>query len=217
MRRQDHRLTPEQIDLVHWNASLGAVTAEALSLRLGITMASARGRLSSAQRRGLIARAPLGSPALFTVTRAGLRAAQVHGIDPVRVSPGGANHSIVCASVAAALERCYPDHRLIGEHELRRDERDCGRALASAVLGWTGSEASCKHSPDLVLWPSDGDGAPVAIEVELTIKGRRRLAGICRAWARCRSIAGVVYLAPPDVERALKRAIEEARAWEHVV
>lgn len=219
MRRQDHPPTPEQIEVIRWTASLGAVTAEALALRLGVTPASARARLSVVQRRGLLARErPLADfPALFTVTRAGLRAADIRGIGPCGISSGGAHHLIVCAEAAAALERCYPDHRLIGEHELRRDERDCGRPLASAVLGSVGPEPSRKHCPDLVLWPRDANGAPVAVEVELTVKRPRRLAEICRAWARCRSVAGVLYLASPAVERALRRAIEETRAHESVV
>jgi hypothetical protein len=157
------------------------------------------------------------TPALFTVTRAGLRACGARGIDPCRVSAGGAEHLSVCAMAAAALERCYPDHRLIGERELRRDERDLGRPLASAVLDFAGADASRTHRPDLVLLPNDAGCLPVAVEVELTVKAPRRLARICRAWARCSSVAGVLYLAPDRVERALERAIEQARAGEQIV
>jgi hypothetical protein len=219
MRKQVHPPTPEQLDIIRWTASLGAITAEALALRLGISLASARGRLSVAQRRGLLSRKRLlvEAPALFTVTRAGLRAADTRGINPCELSAGGAHHLRVCAAAAAALERCYPDHRLIGERELRRDEHDLGRPLARAALGWTGAGASRSHYPDLVLWPSHAGGLPVAVEVELTVKGPERLAEICRAWARCRWVAGVLYLATDPVQRPLERAIEKARAWEQVV
>jgi hypothetical protein len=57
---------------------------------------------------------------------------------------------------------------------------------------------------------------PVAVEVELTVKAPRRLAEICRAWARCRCVAGVLYLAPPEVRRALERAIDQAQAGERI-
>jgi hypothetical protein len=74
------------------------------------------------------------------------------------------------------------------------------------------------YRPDLVLWPKDSaDGLPVAVEVELTRKAPRRLASICRAWARCRCVAGVIYLAAPDVLRPLARAIEQAHAGERVI
>ncbi|MGA7704435.1 MAG: hypothetical protein WB998_06010 [Solirubrobacteraceae bacterium] len=207
-------LTPQQTDLMHWTASLGAITAEALALRMGVTPASARGHLSAAVRRGLLARRRLlvDAPTLYTITRPGLRACGGYGIGPCRLSPGNAHHAIVCAEVAAALERCYPDHRLIGERELRRDERELMRPLASARLA-----AERLHRPDLVLWPEDPRALPVAVEVELTIKAPRRLAGICRAWAASSTVSGVLYLAPDQVQRALERAIEKARARERVV
>jgi hypothetical protein len=124
---------------------------------------------------------------------------------------------IVCAAVAAALERCYPDHRVIGERELRRDEREHGRPLASVELGARGVGESRLHRPDLVMWPNCSDGGlPVSIEVELTVKAPRRLLEICRGWARCRTVAGVLYLAPLNVERALSRAVTDARAQEQI-
>ncbi len=58
---------------------------------------------------------------------------------------------------------------------------------------------------------------PVAVEIELTVKAPRRLEAICRAWARSREVAGVLYLAPADVERALRRAIDKAQAAERIV
>jgi hypothetical protein len=73
------------------------------------------------------------------------------------------------------------------------------------------------HRPDLVLWSRHSNGElPVAVEVELTIKAPRRLLEICRAWARCRCVAGVLYLAPPEVERALARAVERAQAEKRI-
>jgi hypothetical protein len=214
MRQAHLSLTPEQICLMRWTASLGAITAEALAMRMDITPASARGRLAAVVRRGLLTRRRLlvEAPTLYTITRAGLRACGAYGIDPCRLSAGGAHHAIVCAEAAAALERCYPDHRLVGERELRRDERDLGRPLASASLA-----ANRLHYPDLVLWPDAPGALPVAVEVELTIKAPRRLATICRAWARCHTVSGVLYLAPIHVERALERAIEKAHAQERVV
>lgn len=220
MGHHDYPTTPEQIEIVRWTASLGAITAESLALRLGSTSASARARLSVMHRRGLLAydRPLVGRPALFSATRAGLRACDVRGISSCRVAAHSAHHLIVCSSVAAALERSYPDHRLIGERELRRDEREQGRSLASAQLGLPGEGESHLHRPDLVLWPGASDAeSPVVVEVELTIKAPRRLVKICRAWGRCRAVAGVLYVAPAAVERALCRAISEARVAEKVL
>jgi hypothetical protein len=211
----DNSPSPERIAIVRWAAGLGAVTAEALAAHLGVGVASARARLGAAERARLFTRCgPLtGRPALYTVTRAGLRKANVHGLDPCRVSASNALHLIECARAAAALERCYPDHRVQGERALRSEERELRRALASAELG-----VGARHRPDLVLWPEDpAGGLPVAVEVELTVKAPERLAAICLAWARARCVAGVLYLAAPEVERAVQRAIEKAHAHERVV
>jgi hypothetical protein len=212
--------THTHTDIVRWTAGLGAVTAQALAERLGLTPASARARLAAIERAGLLARwRPLaGRPALYTATRAGMRAAGVRDVDPCRVSAATAAHLIECARVAAALERRYPGHRVQGERELRAEERACGRALASAELGGAGLLGGpVRHRPDLVLWPPGPGGEPVAVEVELTAKAPERLAAICRAWARTGRVAGVLYLAPPEVERAVRRAIELAHAGEQVV
>jgi hypothetical protein len=219
MRQQDRPPTPEQIDIVRWTASLGAITYEALALRLCTTPASARARLTVVHRRGLLSRErPLaGRPALFTATRAGLRACGARGIDPCSVAAHGARHLMVCATAAAALERCYPDHRLVGERELRRDEREHGRPLASAQLGALHGGERRLHRPDLVLWPLREGRLPVAVEVELTVKAPRRLFEICRAWGRCRTVAGVLYLVSADVERALSRAVSETHTTERVI
>ncbi len=214
-----HTPPPEREAIIRWTARMGAITAEALAYRHGISVASARARLLGAERARLLARQrPLtGAPALYTITRAGLRACGLRGLDPGRVSAANAQHSIVCAEVAAALERCYPDHEVLGERELRRDERECGHSLASARLPGPGAEGPLLHRPDLVLRPTpSGEELPVAVEVELTVKAPRRLADICRAWARCRCVAGALYLIAPEVEHALGRAIGAAQASERI-
>ena len=218
--------SPEQVALLQWAARMGAVTAEALADREGFTVASARARLGVLERAGWLSRKRLlaKQPALYTVTRAGLRASELRGLEPCRVSASNAQHLVVCAQVAAALERCYPDHLVLGERELRRDERERGVSLASARLGIGPDGGPLLHRPDLVLWPEAagdrdavGGGLPVAVEVELTIKAAQRLADICLAWARCRCVAGVLYIAPPEVRRALQRAIDRARAHDRIV
>jgi hypothetical protein len=225
--------SPEQTAIMQWMARMGAVTAEALADREGMTVACARARLQVIQRAGWISHGRLlaKQPALYTLTRAGMRNCGLRGLDPCRVSASNAQHLIVCAQVAASLEGCYPDHLVLGERELRRDERERGVPLASARMGIGPDGGPSLHRPDLVLWPQATatgdlgvmdpgaieDGLPVAVEVELTIKAPQRLADICLAWARCRCVAGVIYIAPPEVQRALGRAIDRAQAHEQIV
>jgi hypothetical protein len=212
-------VSPARAELLAWVAGLGAVSADALARRLSVTVASARSLLSAAARDGqLVRHRPLaGAQALYTVTRAGLRAAAIEGLQPCRVSPSCAQHLIVCAWVAAALEHRYSDAEVIGEPVLRLRERNSGAPFASAVLAWDGARGKLLHRPDLALVPSGEERLPVAIEVELTVKAPRRLAEICRAWARSRHVEGVVYLAPPTVQRAVERAVVAAHAEDSVV
>jgi hypothetical protein len=220
IKRRD-RYSPERVSIVQWAARIGAITADALADHLATTPASARARLLAAERAQLLARQrPLAeAPALYTVTRTGLRAADIRGLGPCRVSASNARHLIACAWVAAALERCYPHQRVLAERELRRQESARGAELASARVGIGPDGRRLLHRPDLVLWPGvpEDDGLPVAVEVELSLKSPRRLAGICRAWARCRCVAGTLYLTSPEVGRAVERAVEETRASERIV
>jgi hypothetical protein len=211
---------PARLALLEWIGGLGAATAEAVAGREGTSVSSARARLVAAQRDGLLAsRRPLAAqPTLYTLTPRGMRAAGHAGLVPCRVSNASALHLIVCAGVAASLERCYPDHRVVGERELRRWEREAGAPLASARLRSGPDGEQVLHRPDLVLWPIDAHAAlPVAVEVELAVKAPRRLLAICRAWARCREVAGALYLAAPEAERALVRAIGQADARQEVL
>ena len=147
----------------------------------------------------------------------GLRAAGLSALGPCHVSASNATHLTAVATVAAALERAYPDHTVRGERELRYEETQLGVQLASARLQAARGRGRALHRPDLVLWPPRREALPTAIEVELTVKAPRRLEQICRAWARARCVAGVVYIAPVPVEGALQRAIARADAERRVV
>ena len=213
-------LSRDVLALVQWTARIGSVTAEALAHIEGTSVASARARLGAAAHRRLLTRHRLlvDRPALYTVTAGGARAAGLGELDPGRVSPSNSLHMIACANAAAALARGYPDQCIVGERELRREERLCGAAVASAILRRVGGERPLLHRPDLVLRRSVGDRVgQLAVEVELTIKAPRRLQEICRAWARSLDVGGVLYLAAPAVERALHRAIEATQAEERIV
>ncbi len=206
-----------QTQLMRWMTGLGAVTAEALAELEGCSCASARGRLQAAARAGLATRVrPLhGEPSLFTATRSGMALAGLPGQEPTRVSATSARHQIACARAAAALARRYPHHLVCGERELQRDEQALGRRLASVRMSCR-SRWGDSHRPDLVIWPPAHDAAPLAVEVELTVKAPARLVEICRAWARARHVSGVLYLAAPAALGPVGRAIRHAGAEDRI-
>ena len=215
-----HDRFQQRTSLVRWTARMGAVTAETLAAREGTSVASARARAAAAEREGLVVRRrPLANePSLYAITSAGLRMAGLQALGPCRVSPSNAMHAIVSAAVAVALERGYPDHRLLSERELRRQESEAGAPIASVRLVGGPLGGQRVHRPDLALCARDRDGGvPVAVEVELTIKAPRRLAEICLAWSRARNVAGVVYVTAPEVQPALERAIDSVAGRDRIV
>jgi hypothetical protein len=196
-------------ELLAWVASLGAVNAPALAMRSGCPPGVARARLLAGARAGLLASWCLlrGEPALYTLTRAGLaQAGRPEILRPTRVSVAAARHSGACCAVAAALERAFPAHHVIGEPLLGAGRLPAPSARGDGAAIFAGERMT--HRPDLLLVPArTGELRPIAIEVELTVKAPRRLRRICAAWARERGLAGVLYVTAGPVHEPLLRAI----------
>jgi hypothetical protein len=210
---------PDRCELLGWAAGLGAVTAEALAVSWPTSLASARGRLAAAERAGTMRawRQVRDEPTLYTVTRKGLRAAQVAGLRPASVSPGGARHAVACCAAAASLTRAFAGHVVLGEPAVRRAERERGAPFAVLDARLRAGGGRLAHRPDLLLINPVHGEQPVAVEVELTVKAPERLAAICRAWARSRQVSGVIYLASSEVLGPLARAVDAVRGGERVV
>ena len=197
--------------MLAWLAAIGAGGADQLAGACGLRPGVVRARLRALEAAGLVRSDRLlhDMPALHTLTRRGLRAAGRTDLEPVAVSAAGFAHLYAVGEVAVALGA--GPHRLGGERDLRALERDAGHALASAEVGYGTDGAVALHRPDLVCW---GEGPPIAVEVELTVKAPERLRTIVRGWARSRLVLGVVYYASAPAQRALERAIraEDAEA-----
>ena len=65
-------------------------------------------------------------------------------------------------------------------------------------------------------WAEAKADSPAAVEIELSVKGGRRLEAICRAWARCRLVSEVRYYAPAHVGRAVSRAVSSVHAHDAI-
>jgi hypothetical protein len=173
------RYVPQQVlrkaGLIAWITRYGAVTPEALAEREQVSEALANERLDEAVQRGLLKRESVltGYSALYTVTSDGRNLARRYadvgeyaypkGLRTPVVSIKEVRHTIACAGVRAALECRYPDHRVTGELELCRDERQQKRRLATVEIRGTGRRRS--HSPDMVIWPPATLDVPATPEV----------------------------------------------------
>jgi hypothetical protein len=200
--------------MLDWLAATGAASAPELAAVAAISSRTVLTRLRALEQAGLVRSTELlhGEPALHALTRGGLRAAGRPELEPVAISTSSFGHCLAVARVAVALRAA--GESVGGERELRAFERIEGTPLASIAVGLAHDGGTAWHRPDLVCWRA---GAPLAIEVELTVKAPVRLATIVRGWARSRLVAGVVYYAAPAPARALARAIAGESAGERVV
>jgi hypothetical protein len=209
--------TEKDAGIVGWIGRLGAADAEHVMDRFAMGRSWAYARLSRLVKDGLLEQRTLlyRRPGLYLATADGLRWQGLGRLGVYRVSPGGFQHAQEVATAAVALHRALPGWEVLSEREIRVRESDRGELIASARLGELPGGRRALHRPDLALVSPEGN--VVVVEVELSIKAPRRLAAICRAWARARHISAVYYLTPSPVARAVERAITETRSEDRIV
>lgn len=182
----------------------GVVTIEHAMAALGLGRATAYRRAAACIEASLLERFELlhFEPSLLRATRAGLRYAGL-GLPTAAVSPASVDHRLRCASTAQLLAEEFGLATILTEREILAAERDEGRPLASAHL-----TPRRLHRPDLAVLSGD---RTVAIEVELTPKGPRRLGPIIRAWQAADWVSEVrYYCAPGTTRRGVERMVKKA-------
>ena len=195
-----------------------AVTLGQLRVRFAMGRTAAYRRIAALIEIRLLERVkPLyAAPAVLRATAAGVRLAG-YGYPVCCVSAGSVPHRSACVDVALALEReTAGSHEaiVVSEREIRWAERQAQGPIASARLDHGAEGHRGLHRPDLAVVEP---GRIVAVEVELTAKGRARLETIIRAWRRARWIDSVRYYAPPGaVMSGLEAAVDRSRARERV-
>jgi hypothetical protein len=208
--------TEKDAEIVGWVGRFGAAGAEDVMVRFGMGRSWAYARLSRLVVDGLLESRTLlyRQPGLYVATVEGLRWQGLDRLGVYRVGAGGFEHAQQVATVAVALHRGLPGWELWSERELRLAESDRGELVASARVGELPGGRAAVHRPDLaVISP---DGRVLAVEVELSVKAPRRLAAICRGYARARHLERVYYLAAPPAARAVSRAVAETRAEDRI-
>ena len=206
-------LTTRDRDIVAWIGRFGAVEAEQAMTWFGMGRTATYRRLRACVGSELLAHVRVlhGEPGLYVATRAGLQWAGLGDFEPCRVSVALVRHVQASARAAVVLDRREPGMTVVHEREIRAAERSQGRVLASVAVGSLGAGRSRWHRPDLLLVPRQGDELPTAVELELSVKSRRRLETICRGYARSRLFAAVRYYAEPVPARAVARTVEATR------
>jgi hypothetical protein len=151
-------------------------------------------------------------PGVYTATTDGLYAAGLR-LPRARIDLRTYAHDVAAVWVAVALEREFGPDAVVTERELRSHDNG-GRVDRPRYAVRLGAQRTRRglHFPDLAV---EREGAnPIAVEVELTAKGRTRLDQIVAAYVRARHIAGVRYYAAPAALVAVERAVARAGAEE---
>jgi predicted transcriptional regulator len=110
------------------------------------------------------------------------------------VSLGSYLHQLTVVDVYLKLMQRFPDATWISERQLKREQYI------------KGSFTRYGHVADgMLIFP---DEKKIAIEVELTMKGKDRLDKIIRSYIRNREINGVWYYCSPDIVNRVKKAVD---------
>jgi hypothetical protein len=203
--------------MVGWVGRVGAAGAEHVMARFEMGRSWAYARLCRLVADGLLEQRTLlyRQPGLYVASAEGLRWCGMERLGVYRVGPGGFQHAREVATVAVALHQGLPGWEVWSEREIRAAESERGELVASVRVGELPGGRPALHRPDLAA--VSPDGRTVAVEVELSVKAPRRLAGICRGYARARHIERAYYLAAPAAARAVARAVAETRAQDRIV
>jgi hypothetical protein len=208
--------TEKDAEIVGWVGRVGAAGAEDVMARFGMGRSWAYARLSRLVVDGLLEQRTLlyRQPGLYVASAEGLRWCGLERLGVYRVGAGGFQHAQQLATTAVALHAGLPEWEALSEREIRAAENDQGELVASVKVGDLPGGRPALHRPDLAV--ISAVGRTVAVEVELSIKAPRRLATICRAYARARHIERVYYLAATAARRAVGRAVAETRAGDRI-
>lgn len=192
-------------EIAGWIARIGAANTEHVMERFAMARSPAYRRIAALVSYGVLERVRLlrGENDLLIPTREGLRWTGHLLLGRPRVSVAAVRHWRICATAAIRLEHEFGAALILSDREVRSWEHTAGRQLASVTPG---AAARRPHRPDFAVLADRGGGVAVAVEVELSVKGARRLEAILRGYRRNRQIHAVRYWAAPLPGRAVARA-----------
>jgi hypothetical protein len=189
------------------------VLAAQLALLLGIAERAAAERMRALGDEGYLSvtKTFRDEPPIHQVTTAGLRAigSDLPRPRPVNLSNYRHDAGLAWLTVGAARGMFGPLREIVGERRMRSEDlRGDGPATTHGVrIGGAGHDGRPRlHYPDLVLVTDAGHR--VAVELELSTKGRQRRERILGAYGADRRVDAVLYLVDhPSRRRAIERSV----------
>jgi hypothetical protein len=203
------RITDRDLELLAFLAEHRIVVADHIRALLGVSATVAYGRLRALAAMDLVTQRRLfhGRPACYLITRKGL-AARGSELPAPRIDLRGYAHDVGLAWIwlVARNGRFGLIREVVSERQMRSSDARGpeGYQRFGVRLGGYGPGGKPRlHYPDLVLVTAAGKR--VAVELELTGKGRTRRDRILGAYGADRRIDAVLYLAEnPAVARSIQ-------------
>ncbi|MGZ4174378.1 MAG: hypothetical protein ACXVQR_07860 [Solirubrobacteraceae bacterium] len=200
------RITERDRALLGFVAEHRLVLASHVRALLGTSLAAAYSRLAQLARAGFVSRATVfdREPGCYQLTRSGLAAIDSR-LPPPRLDLRGYRHDVGVAWLWLAAQSgafgepaaLVSERRMRSEDGARHSEGTLDDRPHGVRLGGVGAGGRPRlHYPDLVL--VDPSGHRIAIELELSAKGRARREGLLAGYAADPRIDAVLYLCADD-------------------
>jgi DNA-binding MarR family transcriptional regulator len=205
------RLGERDLELLWFLAEHRMALPDHAAALLGVTVETASERLRRLTSAGYIRKARLfhNQRAMHLITREGLKVLG-SALPPPRSDAHAYAHDVGVAWLWIAARRGTfgPVREIVAERRMRSHDgaRDASTEPLAIRLGGVGPRGQERlHYPDLLL--RTADGRRVALELELSSKGRSRLERILAGYSADPRVDGVVYLVQ---SAAVARSVEAA-------
>ena len=208
------QLSEPDLELLRFLAEHRFVLPEHAAVLLDRAPATAQARLARLEAAGCVRSEQVlrARPPMYLITRPGLRVVGSE-FEPPRVDERAYEHDVGVAWLWLAardgtfgpLAEIVAERRLRSHDGARRSDPDAAEPLGVRLGGFGPRGQERLHYPDLLL--RTADGRRIALELELSPKGRARLETILTGYGADPRIDGVVYL----VDKAsVARSVTEA-------
>lgn len=205
-------VTERDVKVLKFMSGFSWMTAEQIAKLMGVNLVIARRRLKALGELGLVeSENVLGSRRLFYfVSREGLEFLGVAAewSVPKGVRLGQMEHDRVVVDLAVDFALKHPDFDVVGEAQIRRLDGkllEAGDEPEFALKRYSGGRF-VNVFPDVVAIGPDGQ--KFVLEFEHSVKDKKRLVSLMRAYLSSEKVAAVKYYAVPHVMPRLQAALD---------
>lgn len=193
MNEVNMQITERDIEIIRFINDFGFCEIKQIEKQFGITKSRGYQIMKRLVNANLVIHEKVfhGAHGIFYVTKLG---SECTDLPPIKNIPkDNYQHQLAIIEMFLKLKDQYPEAEWISERRIKRDKYRKG-------LGKRG------HIPDgMLIFP---DNKEVAIEIELTLKSKRRLKEIFHTYIACLQIKETWYYCSPNITERLRKLAE---------